>query len=812
MTERELLKRVLIAKKKPDSVRDLTPGELADLVLIVLDYIKQVHKAVREGRLKGEPGKDATTPIPDRDYLSLPTAKREIQAVLNEATERMRADVRDVLRQVRDGKDGRDAVITDEHIERAASIAAGLIELPNFPALITSEPQAIRDALELLQGDERLRMSAIDGLEETLREIERRVAASKASTGGGGKSSLRFLNDVALPESPTNGDVLTYSASTGKWGAQEAAGGVNIGNDIPDGQARSVLFVGETGLLDQDDGNFVYDKSLHKLTVPELAPGVVSSGAWEGSPVGVGYGGTGATSAADARTNLGAAADADVVHKTGSETIAGVKTFSSDPIIPDEAYGAGWNGSLEPPTKNAVYDKIESMGGGGGDHGALTGLGDDDHAQYHNDARGDARYYTKAQVDTSLAGKQASDATLTALAAYNTNGLLTQTAADTFAGRTITGTANQITVTNGDGVSGNPTLALPQNIHTSATPQFSKIGVGAAAGSYRGTFVGNTNGTDGLVLRNASGTNAIVQMRMEMLDASNVLAGMDVYSSSNTTPGRAGATIFWTYNSPSFYIAAQTGDFRIVTNSTDFTTGERLRVGTNGNVLIGTTTDGGQKLQVNGTGSFAGDVTVPDEAYGAGWNGSLEVPTKNAVYDKIETLSTPTVTTFYPHPMYNSSMALATVQMNSNTTGYTSSFTLPFAITINKLSFYVSAVGAAGTFKIGIFSINGQTRYCNETTATISATGVHTHTMSAPLSLTPGVYYYVFVPVSTTDLTLHAYQTHTTSGAALSTISGKPEAYGTQTVTAGTLPSTFDSDTAVTNASAGLLPSTRWDN
>lgn len=59
------------------------------------------------------------------------------------------------------------------------------------------------------------------------------------------------------------------------------------------------------------------------------------------------------------------AADADVVHDTGNETIAGVKTFSSDPIIPDEAYGAGWNGSLEPPTKNAVYDKIETMGGGG---------------------------------------------------------------------------------------------------------------------------------------------------------------------------------------------------------------------------------------------------------------------------------------------------------------------------------------------------------------------------------------------------------------------------------------------------------------
>lgn len=56
--------------------------------------------------------------------------------------------------------------------------------------------------------------------------------------------------------------------------------------------------------------------------------------------------------------------------------------------------------------------------------------------------------------------KQAVDATLTALAAYNTSGFLVQTAADTFTGRNIVGVTNRTNITNGNGVAGNPTIDI----------------------------------------------------------------------------------------------------------------------------------------------------------------------------------------------------------------------------------------------------------------------------------------------------------------------------------------------------------------
>ena len=66
-------------------------------------------------------------------------------------------------------------------------------------------------------------------------------------------------------------------------------------------------------------------------------------------------------------------------------------------------YGFNWSqyeiaGSLTEAQKTDLTD------GGAStlhkhDHGGMDGLDGDDHAQYHNDARGDARYYTETETD-----------------------------------------------------------------------------------------------------------------------------------------------------------------------------------------------------------------------------------------------------------------------------------------------------------------------------------------------------------------------------------------------------------------------------
>jgi hypothetical protein len=71
---------------------------------------------------------------------------------------------------------------------------------------------------------------------------------------------------------------------------------------------------------------------------------------------------------------------------------------------------------------------------------------------------------TIATTAAVAAGYQPLDAELTAIAGLSSNGLIARTSATTAAARTLTAPAAGITVTNGDGVAGNPTLALANDL------------------------------------------------------------------------------------------------------------------------------------------------------------------------------------------------------------------------------------------------------------------------------------------------------------------------------------------------------------
>lgn len=98
-----------------------------------------------------------------------------------------------------------------------------------------------------------------------------------------------------------------------------------------------------------------------------------------------------------------------------------------------------------------------------------------------------------------------------ALALHNlaSNGIITRTAAGTVAARTVTGTANRVTVTNGDGVAGNPIIDIASNyvgqstITTLGTITTGTWNAGVMGVAYGGTGL-NTLTSRGIVFGNGT--------------------------------------------------------------------------------------------------------------------------------------------------------------------------------------------------------------------------------------------------------------------------------------------------------------------
>lgn len=161
----------------------------------------------------------------------------------------------------------------------------------------------------------------------------------------------------------------------------------------------------------------------------------------------------------------------------------------------------------------------------------------------------------------------------------------------------------------------------------------------------------------------------------------------------------------------------------------------------------------------------------------------------------------PALQSFIPPIPYSATSSLE-IQMNTNTTALFYNFDFE-GMKVASSSFLVSAIGTAGTMKVGIYSGDGQTLYTQGTTQSLNQTGVNSVTFSPPVVLPAGNYYIAFMPVGTADITLRAYNLDGAVGGGeadeeqrLFGVTGEPHAALTKTgLSAGTLPSTFDPTT-----------------
>lgn len=151
-----------------------------------------------------------------------------------------------------------------------------------------------------------------------------------------------------------------------------------------------------------------------------------------------------------------------------------------------------------------------------------------------------------------------------------------------------------------------------------------------------------------------------------------------------------------------------------------------------------------------GGGTYTGDVSVPDEAFGSGWDGSVEVPTKNAVYDRIQnTWPVPVSTHWFHvengHYFSNSSAVVAD-------TIYYSPVFVPRTVTISDLGTDHRGTVGVGNMKIAIYANNAST---NRPTGTpVAETGnISTNTggfisgdiTGANVTLTGGTLYWMAI-------------------------------------------------------------------
>ena len=153
---------------------------------------------------------------------------------------------------------------------------------------------------------------------------------------------------------------------------------------------------------------------------------------------------------------------------------------------------------------------------------------------------------------------------------------------------------------------------------------------------------------------------------------------------------------------------------------------------------------------------------------------------------------------------------LSGVTLSSNTQMSLGLETVIANITVNQMVIYTQGtVTTPGTYRVGVYSEDGQTKIIDVATPTMSAINTpYNITLSPSVTLTPGNYYFAIIPVGTSNMIIDTWATPRGLNLALNS---KPVSMGLKTgMTAGTLPASFDPTTITFGSGRAIV--IRLDN
>lgn len=166
-----------------------------------------------------------------------------------------------------------------------------------------------------------------------------------------------------------------------------------------------------------------------------------------------------------------------------------------------------------------------------------------------------------------------------------------------------------------------------------------------------------------------------------------------------------------------------------------------------------------------------------------------------------------TVTTLVPRGTFASG-GVTNFTAVTNTTLRMGLINIPFDIIVNKITIRSAGATVAGTLKLAMYSEDGGGKMFEVTTATIN--GAMTITTAVPsVTLAAGNYWICLLPVGTLSATINCW--NDTLSTLDSGISGEPVTSGTITVTADTMPTSFNPVSGIT-AVNNVVPIIRLDN